>query len=151
MSLETSDFLQADDINKVFRVVEAVSLGFVTDEQIENYLGLNSGSRQGRYYRLAAEKIGLIINSENNASLTTTGQLFINSSLNDRAILAQNLIASLPVFAQVISYFRTNSPISINQLNTYFLSIYPGEASTASRRFSTFMNYIRYLGLPIQQ
>ena len=108
MSLETSDFLQADDINKVFRVVEAVSLGFVTDEQIENYLGLNSGSRQGRYYRLAAEKIGLIINSENNASLTTTGQLFINSSLNDRAILAQNLIASLPVFAQVISYFRTN-------------------------------------------
>ena len=100
---------------------------------------------------LAAEKIGLIINSENNASLTTTGQLFINSSLNDRAILAQNLIASLPVFAQVISYFRTNSPISINQLNTYFLSIYPGEASTASRRFSTFMNYIRYLGLPIQQ
>ncbi|EHU1922620.1 hypothetical protein AXE41_RS12545 [Acinetobacter baumannii] len=149
MSLETSDFLQADDINKVFRVVEAVSAGLITDEQIENYLGLNSKSRQGRYYRLAAEKIGLIINSENNASLTTTGQFFINSSLNERAILAQNLIASLPVFSQVISHFRGNIPININQLNSYFLSIYPGEASTAARRFSTFMNYIRYLGLPI--
>lgn len=149
MSLETSDFLQADDINKVFGVVEAVSAGLITDEQIENYLGLNSKSRQGRYYRLAAEKIGLIINSENNASLTTTGQFFINSSLNERAILAQNLIASLPVFSQVISHFRGNISININQLNSYFLSIYPGEASTAARRFSTFMNYIRYLGLPI--
>lgn len=150
MCLETSDFLQADDINKVFRVVEAVSSGLITDEQIENYLGLNSGSRQGRYYRLAAEKLGLIINSENNASLTLTGQLFISSSLNDRAVLAQNLIASLPVFSKVISNFRANGQININELRTYFIDIYPGEESTASRRFSTFMQYIRYIGLPVQ-
>ena len=150
MYLETSDFLQADDINKVFRVVEAVSSGLITDEQIENYLGLNSGSRQGRYYRLAAEKLGLIINSENNASLTLTGQLFISSSLNDRAVLAQNLIASLPVFSKVISNFRANGQININELRTYFIDIYPGEESTASRRFSTFMQYIRYIGLPVQ-
>ena len=70
MSLETSDFLQADDINKVFQVVDAVASGSTSDEDIENYLGLNSGSRQGRYYRLAAEKLGLIINFANNASLT---------------------------------------------------------------------------------
>ena len=76
MSLETSDFLQADDINKVFQVVDAVASGSTSDEDIENYLGLNSGSRQGRYYRLAAEKLGLIINFANNASLTPTGQLF---------------------------------------------------------------------------
>lgn len=150
MCLETSDFLQADDINKVFRVVEAVSSGLITDEQIENYLGLNSGSRQGRYYRLAAEKLGLIINSENNASLTPTGQLFISFSLNDRAVLAQNLIASLPVFSKVISNFRANGQININELKTYFIDIYPGEESTASRRFSTFMQYIRYIGLPVQ-
>lgn len=150
MGLETSDFLQADDINKVFRVVEAVSSGLITDEQIENYLGLNSGSRQGRYYRLAAEKLGLIINSENNASLTPTGQLFISSSLNDRAVLAQNLITSLPVFSKVISNFRANGQININELRTYFIDIYLGEESTASRRFSTFMQYIRYIGLPVQ-
>lgn len=150
MYLETSDFLQADDINKVFRVVEAVSSGLITDEQIENYLGLNSGSRQGRYYRLAAEKLGLIINSENNASLTLTGQLFISSSLNERAVLAQNLIVSLPVFSKVISNFRANGQININELRTYFIDIYPGEESTASRRFSTFMQYIRYIGLPVQ-
>lgn len=150
MYLETSDFLQADDINKVFRVVEAVSSGLITDEQIENYLGLNSGSRQGRYYRLAAEKLGLIINFENNASLTPTGQLFISSSLNERAVLAQNLIVSLPVFSKVISNFRANGQININELRTYFIDIYPGEESTASRRFSTFMQYIRYIGLPVQ-
>lgn len=150
MCLETSDFLQADDINKVFGVVEAVSSGLITDEQIENYLGLNSGSRQGRYYRLAAEKLGLIINSENNASLTATGQLFISSSLNNRAVLAQNLIASLPVFSKVISNFRAKGQININELRTYFIDIYPGEESTALRRFSTFMQYIRYIGLPVQ-
>ncbi|WP_076879095.1 DUF7226 domain-containing protein [Alkanindiges hydrocarboniclasticus] len=150
MSLETSDFLQADDINKVFQVVDAVALGSTSDEDIENYLGLNSGSRQGRYYRLAAEKLGLIINFANNASLTPTGQLFSNYSLNNRALLAQNLIASLPVFSTVISHFRTSGQINIEDLRAYFISIYPGEESTASRRFSTFMNYIRYLGLPVQ-
>lgn len=150
MSLETSDFLQADDINKVFQVVDAVASGSTSDEDIENYLGLNSGSRQGRYYRLAAEKLGLIINFENNASLTPTGQLFSNYSLNNRALLAQNLIASLPVFSTVISHFRTSGQINIEDLRAYFISIYPGEESTALRRFSTFMNYIRYLGLPVQ-
>ncbi|WP_462176692.1 DUF7226 domain-containing protein [Acinetobacter baumannii] len=150
MSLETSDFLQADDINKVFQVVDAVASGSTSDEDIENYLGLNSGSRQGRYYRLAAEKLGLIINFANNASLTPTGQLFSNYSLNNRALLAQNLIASLPVFSTVISHFRTSGQIKIEDLRAYFISIYPGEESTASRRFSTFMNYIRYLGLPVQ-
>jgi len=150
VSLETSDFLQADDINKVFQVVDAVTLGSTSDEDIENYLGLNSGSRQGRYYRLAAEKLGLIINFENNASLTPTGQLFSNYSLNNRALLAQNLIASLPVFSTVISHFRTSGQINIEDLRAYFISIYPGEESTALRRFSTFMNYIRYLGLPVQ-
>lgn len=154
MSLETSDFLQADDINKVFKVVDAVAMGFTCDEDIENYLGLNSGSRQGRYYRLAAEKLGLIINLANNASLTPTGQLFISYSLNNRSLLAQNLIASLiaslPVFSKVISHFRTSGQINIEDLRAYFISIYPGEESTASRRFSTFMNYIRYLGLPVQ-
>lgn len=150
MSLETSDFLQADDINKVFQVVDAVASGSTSDEDIENYLGLNSGSRQGRYYRLAAEKLGLIINFANNASLTPTGQLFSNYSLNGRALLAQNLIASLPVFSTVISHFRTSGQINIEDLRAYFISIYPGEESTASRRFSTFMNYIRYLGLPVQ-
>lgn len=150
MSLETSDFLQADDINKVFQVVDAVASGSTSDEDIENYLGLNSGSRQGRYYRLAAEKLGLIINFANNASLTPTGQLFSNYSLNNRALLAQNLIASLPVFSTVISHFRTSGQINIEDLRAYFISIYPGEESTASRRFSTFMNYIRYLGLPVQ-
>lgn len=113
-------------------------------------MGLNSGSRQGRYYRLAAEKLGLIINFANNASLTPTGQLFSNYSLNGRALLAQNLIASLPVFSTVISHFRTSGQINIEDLRAYFISIYPGEESTASRRFSTFMNYIRYLGLPVQ-
>lgn len=150
MSLETSDFLQADDINKVFKVVDAVAMGSTCDEDIENYLGLNSGSRQGRYYRLAAEKLGLIINLANNASLTPTGQLFISYSLNNRSLLAQNLIASLPVFSKVISHFRTSGQINIEDLRAYFISIYPGEESTASRRFSTFMNYIRYLGLPVQ-
>ena len=73
-----------------------------------------------------------------------------NYSLNNRALLAQNLIASLPVFSTVISHFRTSGQIKIEDLRAYFISIYPGEESTASRRFSTFMNYIRYLGLPVQ-
>jgi len=149
MSLETSDFLQADDINKVFQVVEAVASGSTSDEDIENYLGLNSGSRQGRYYRLAAEKLGFIQNNDNLAVLTQRGQTFYNASLTGRTNEARSLIASSPVFANVINHFRNQNPINRNDLYDYFLSIYPGASTTAQRRFSTFEKYMAYLNLQI--
>lgn len=149
MSLETSDFLQADDIEKVFFVVDAVASGQTTDSQIEAYLGLASGSRQGRYYRLAAEKLGLIVNNDNFAILTQRGQAFFNASASVKTIEARNLIASSPVFANVINHFRHQNPIRGSDLYQYFVNIYPGADSTAQRRFSTFRKYMSYLNLEI--
>ena len=46
--METEDFLQADDIFKVMQVPVAVFNGKKTDDEIENFLGMNSEWRQGR-------------------------------------------------------------------------------------------------------
>lgn len=51
-------FLQADDLYKVIQVAIAVNNRFTSDSDIERFIGLNSAGRQGRYYRLAAEKLG---------------------------------------------------------------------------------------------
>ncbi|QXA07327.1 hypothetical protein I6L27_15715 [Acinetobacter pittii] len=149
MPLETSDFLQADDIEKVFLVVDAVATGAATDSQIEAYLGLDSGSRQGRYYRLAAEKLGLIMNNDNSAILTQRGQVFYTAPLAVKTNEARNLIASSPVFANVINHFRHQNPINRNDLYKYFIDIYPGSDLTAQRRFSTFQKYMAYLNLSV--
>lgn len=58
MPIDTSNFLQAI-ILKVMLVPFAVHNGHHTDDAMENYIGVDSNGRQGRYYRLAAEKAGI--------------------------------------------------------------------------------------------
>jgi len=98
---------------------------------------------------LAAEKLGFIQNNDNLAVLTQKGQTFYNASLTGRTNEARSLIASSPVFANVINHFWNQNPINRNDLYDYFLSIYPGASTTAQRRFSTFEKYMAYLNLQI--
>ncbi len=50
----------------------AVHNGHHTDDAMENYIGVDSTGRQGRYYRLAAEKLGLVELIRNNHTILTT-------------------------------------------------------------------------------
>ncbi|MCP9308086.1 hypothetical protein [Zymomonas mobilis] len=75
--MHASIFLQADDIYKLMEVPFAISGDHKTDSEIEAFIGTNSKGRQGRYYKLAAEKFGLVKNSNNSSELTDTGKKFI--------------------------------------------------------------------------
>ncbi|MBV6605806.1 hypothetical protein [Acinetobacter baumannii] len=46
--IDTSNFLQADDIEKVMLVPFAVHNGHHTDDEMENYSGVDSNVLQGR-------------------------------------------------------------------------------------------------------
>lgn len=142
---DTSDFLQADDINKVILVPLAVAQGIVTDDAIESYIGTNSEGRQGRYYRLAAEKFGLIINSENHSSLTPDGMTFVSLPPSQRINFLANQMRNMPVFSGAIAYLQ-NTPANQANLRNWFVSQYPGSQITADRRFSTFYNHLRAVG-----
>lgn len=142
---DTSDFLQADDINKVILVPLAVAQGIVTDDAIESYIGTNSEGRQGRYYRLAAEKFGLIINSDNHSSLTHNGRTFVSLPAPQRIIFLANQMQSMPVFSDAIIYLQC-TPAHQRNLRNWFLLQYPGSPITAERRFSTFHKYMSVAG-----
>ena len=145
--METSDFLQADDILRVMQVPVAVAEGKITDDEIEVFIGLDSVGRQGRYYRLAAEKFGLIVNLQNNSSLTDRGRVFLKSP--DQIGFLKNCMCSMPVFSEAIKLLGGNPQINLKDLKAWFLEQYTAlgkSEETAERRFSTFKKYLSATG-----
>lgn len=147
MMVTTADFPQADRLEQVGQVAIAIANGNRADGEIEAYIDLDSHGRQGRYYRLAAEVLGLISNQQNYAVLTPLGEEF--ASLSGRAarmdFLARCLVDT-PVFNEALRYIHQHNPTD-DQLKQWFRSFYPGAKTTANRRFHTFISYLRDSGL----
>lgn len=143
----TADFPQADRLEQVGLVAIAIDKGNRADAEIEAYIGLDSAGRQGRYYRLAAEVLGLISNQHNYAVLTPLGKEYAGLKESTARIdfLARCLIET-KVFREALNYIQLHKP-SDHQLKVWFRTFYPGARSTADRRFITFMNYLRDAGL----
>jgi hypothetical protein len=145
--ITTADFPQADRLQQVGQVTMAIANGQFSDSEIEAFIGLTSDGRQGRYYRKAAEILGLISNDQNVAVLTVRGQEYssLQNEISKTDFLAQSLVET-PIFKKALEYISRNQPTS-DQLRAWFISIYPGESSTAARRYSTFVSYLRDAGL----
>jgi len=147
--LDTSDFLQADDVKKVILTIQAVANGCHTDDAIERCINVDSEGRQGRYYRLAAQKLGFVtLADHNNTQLTAQGAAFAQQTAAQQLLLMRSAIMSLPVFVAAVAYMQQHRPTS-EQLKQWFVNYYPGEESTAERRFSTLLKYLRYCGHPV--
>lgn len=147
MTIETADFPQADRLEQVGQAALAIAKGSRADKEIETFIGLDSGGRQGRYYRLSAEILGLIQNQHNNAALTPLGEEFATlSSASARMDFLARCLVDTPVFREALRYIHKYNP-SDNQLKLWFRNFYPGSENTANRRFHTFINYLRDSGL----
>lgn len=140
--ITTADFPQADRLEQVGNVVLAIAKGNRADEEIEDFIGLDSNGRQGRYYRLAAEILGLISNQYNYAILTPLGKEFASLLSNAARMdfLARCLLET-PVFHEALCYIHQHTPTH-DQLKQWFRLYYPGAKSTADRRFHTFISYL---------
>lgn len=149
--VSTSDFPQADRLNQVGLVAEAIHNGNETDNDIEQFIGLDSHGRQGRYYRLSAEILGLIRNDQNVAYLTPLGEEYAKLT-NDTAkndFLARCLVET-EVFKAALNYIHAHQPNN-EQLKLWFKNFYPGATSTADRRFITFQRYLEACNLVKEQ
>jgi len=145
-SFETNDFLQANDPKKVIEVVHAVNQNYYTDHAIEQYIGTNSDGRQGRYYRLAAQKLGLVSTSNNYTILTDSGRYFVGLQTHDQINYIRTAILCLPIFREAINLIQSKET-NLEDLKSWFKEKYPGEQTTAHRRFSTFINYLVFCGI----
>lgn len=141
------DFPQADRLEQVGKVALAIAQGNHADKEIEAFIGLDSAGRQGRYYRSAAEVLGLIFNQQNYAVLTPLGEEFATlKSASARMDFLARCLVETPVFHEALLYIHQHNP-SDNQLKLWFRHFYPGAEVTANRRFHTFTSYLRDAGL----
>ena len=90
MRIQSKEIPQADMLNDVLNVVYAVNQGARTFQDISQFI--QKVERQGRYYRLAAELLGLIENNNNRSELTPLGQTFVAADQNQKNEIVRNVV-----------------------------------------------------------
>ena len=146
MKISITQVPQADELSKVVTTVEAVYNDYKTDQKIADYVGFTD--RQGRYYRLAAEILGLLENDNNNATLTQLGEELIvlddeNRLKKIRTLLKQNIL-----FEKVLNKIESEERgLSRLQILSFLSDLIDGAESTIHRRYSTIVNWLVYSSL----
>lgn len=103
MKIPSSKIPQADMLDDVLSVADAVNKGARTFQDIAKHI--HKVERQGRYYRLAAELLGLIKNSNNNSELTDLGKIFVSSNISTQKEIAKNAVLNAHVFQRMLPFF----------------------------------------------
>lgn len=150
MMFVKNDIPQADNLEKVIQTVEAVGDGATKDEHIAEAIGYSV--RQGRYYRHAAEVLGFVFNRSNNAVLTDSGQLFINSTKEERRDLIKKSLHSNLFFKSIINFIESKeSGFSENDLVSYISSITDRDThATIFRRSKTIISWLSEIEIIVE-
>jgi ParB/RepB/Spo0J family partition protein len=150
MAFQLSDIPQADRLDKVILTVQAVGEGANTDIKIAAAIGFSD--RQGRYYRHAAEILGLIVNDRNNATVTEFGKKLNEVDSTKKLIAIRNAVYKNPFFKTIIDYLNQNKNIiGEDQLKQYIQSITnTQEHSTIPRRLKTILSWLSYLDIIVE-
>lgn len=101
---------QADDLDKVFEVVELVGAGKETSTDVAE--ALEMVNRQGFYYAAAAEMLGLIDRDEtgHKLSLTTTGKAFLKTTGGERKSAMIRAVMRSPIIKYLASELKLSRP-----------------------------------------
>ncbi len=141
MKISITQVPQADELNRVILTVEAVYNKYITDFQIADYVGFTD--RQGRYYRLAAEILGLLNNQKNTASLTDVGEDLIVLDEDNRLKKIRTILQENDLFKIVLGKIESASDgLSRGELLTFLYELIDGSDSTITRRYSTIVNWL---------
>ncbi|MBC9705785.1 MAG: hypothetical protein H9W81_12610 [Enterococcus sp.] len=142
-SYDSSLIPQANDLEKVSSVVDAIDNGANTAGGLGESFGIDS--RQGNYYGNAAEYIGLVQRSESmdnttEYELTANGKVFKDSSAAERAVMMRELVNSTPVMKAYIESGRDKK-----KLEEYIRDSGSYESSVATRRAHSIVNWDKKL------
>lgn len=105
MPIRSSDIPQADNLEDVVRTVESVSDGARSFQDIA--AAIEKVERQGRYYRKAAEILGLITTVRKNHSLLTPlGRRFIRGNQETKNRILLQAVLEADIIRRLIPYFE---------------------------------------------
>lgn len=149
MLIPSDQIPQADNLIDVLRTVISVSQGSRTFQDIAQDIG--KVERQGRYYRKAAEIIGLITTPSTNASiLTPLGQEFIRSNaVMTNPIFIQSVL-NIRLFQRLIPFLEANSANGLSRQNIidFIIDVSDLERnSMAPRRVSSVVSWLEELNI----
>lgn len=143
VKIDSKDVPQADD---VLRVAEAVKKGAQTYYDIADYI--DKVDRQGRYYRRAAEILGLIVNTDNTSILTTFGDEFLNAPSSLRPQLLHNAIINIPIFQRIIPFLELY-PKGVKRatLEAFLSEVTSMNDTMSARRIYSIISWLMRIGL----
>lgn len=149
MLIPSDQIPQADNLIDVLRTVISVSQGSRTFQEIAHNIG--KVERQGRYYRKAAEIIGLITTPSSNASiLTPLGQEFIRSNaVMTNPIFIQSVL-NIRLFQRLIPFLESNLVHGLSRQNIidFIIDVSDLERnSMAPRRVSSVVSWLEELNI----
>jgi hypothetical protein len=147
MKIPKSKIPQADILQDVLGVANAVSQGAKTFQDIAKYI--HKVERQGRYYRLAAEILGLIRNDNNNSELTDLGKRFVSADEWSKREIARNAVLNAHVFQRMLPFFELYPDGAMrNDIENFVKEVTePTTKSMIHRRTSTLLSWLEETGV----
>lgn len=147
MRIPSDEIPQADRLSEVIRTVICISQGGQSFQDIAAFI--NKVDRQGRYYRKAAEIIGMITTPLRNQSvLTPLGQQFIQSGATlNNPLLIQSVLNSR-IFQRIIPFLELRSGTGVirDEIVDFITDVSDITAdSMAPRRFSSVVSWLEEL------
>ncbi|MCG8573913.1 MAG: hypothetical protein MI810_03420 [Flavobacteriales bacterium] len=149
MRVPSDEIPQADSLIDVIRTVISISQGARTFQQIAQAIG--KVDRQGRYYRKAAEIVGMVITpNRNNSTLTPLGQSFVQNNPNLTSPELLQGVLNSRIFQRVIPYLESKGNVGVTRQEfEAFLNATAdlGTQAMAHRRISTVISWLIELGI----
>lgn len=153
MLIPSDQIPQADRLDEVIRTVIAISQGHRTFQDIARFIG--KVDRQGRYYRKAAEIIGLVVTrTPNNSTLTPLGQEFIRTGATMNNPIFIQAVLNVPLFQRLIPFLEAtiNNGVSRQDIINFIFEVSElDEIGMAHRRLSSLVSWLQDLGIIVER
>lgn len=144
-SIPTGDIPQADRLDTVVLTAKLVSGGAQSYQAIAKGIGLVE--RQGRYYRRAAELLGLIERASTNTDIITPfGKKVVASGDKWKDLLAPR-VSSLQAVQPVLGILAANPTASMRSLMMALAAATQTTGGMVERRISTVLAWLDAVGL----
>lgn len=147
MKIYSEEIPQADNLDDVIKTVQCVAQGGQTYQDIAR--AIDKVERQGRYYRKAAEILGLIKSTGTNHSvLTHLGKQFIESEQTTSNSILINSVFNARIFQRLIPFLESHKEEGVTRKEIIEFILQASEISgdtMAPRRLSSVVSWLETL------
>lgn len=149
MLIPTRQVPQADNLDDIPQALVSIADGRNTYQEIAD--AIHKVERQGRYYRLAAELLGLVERvGANDYALTKRGRALLNGNAAQATALIAEGMLEMPLFQRILPFIEAHRPSGCTreELEAFIAAVTaPTGSSMVHRRTSTILSWMVKGGL----